>query len=128
VCQESRDGHGRIVGANRAKTDRRAGATEPSAATALVGEHVTDAGQAGDDRAVIVGPKDAGHLIKVYELAVEPLLAQERGRPRAYWAASAARFAFECPRRGLAERLPQAARPNTTSAGAIVLRQIAEIN
>ena len=35
-------------------------------------EHVTDAGQAGDDRGVIVGPKDAGHLtIKVGELAVE---------------------------------------------------------
>jgi hypothetical protein len=25
-------------------------------------EHVTDAGQAGDDRGVIVGSKDAGHL------------------------------------------------------------------
>ena len=35
-------------------------------------EHVTDAGQAGDDRGVMVGPKDAGHLtIKVGELAVE---------------------------------------------------------
>src|SRR5215203_3024963 len=38
----------------------------------LRAEHVPDAGQAGDDRGVMVGPKDAGYLtIKVGELAVE---------------------------------------------------------
>ena len=38
----------------------------------LRAEHVTDAGQAGDDRGVIVGPKDASQFtIKAGELAVE---------------------------------------------------------
>ena len=47
----------------------------------LRAEHVTDAGQAGDDRGVIVGRRMRHLTIKVGEQAVEPLLAKERGRP-----------------------------------------------